>query len=103
VCPFRYFVALWITTSAPCSSGRKFTGVAKVESTSRASPSVLHNAAIGSRSITRSNGLVGVSTKIARVFFLRARFQVRDSSGPTNDTSMPNRPNSCANRRCTPP
>jgi len=77
--------------------------VAKVESTTRASPSVLHSVAIGSTSSTRIRGLVGVSTKIARVFFLSPRFQVRCSSGLTNDTSMPKRPNSCANNRCTPP
>src|SRR6266478_600850 len=29
VCPFRSFVAEWMTRSAPCSSGRKFTGDAK--------------------------------------------------------------------------
>jgi hypothetical protein len=31
--PPRYFVALWNTRSAPCSSGRKLTGVANVAST----------------------------------------------------------------------
>ncbi len=46
---------------------------------------------------------MGVSTKMARVFFLSPRFQVRGSSGFTNDTSMPKRPNSCANNRYTPP
>ena len=39
--PLRYLVALWITTSAPCSSGRKLIGEAKVESTISASPSAL--------------------------------------------------------------
>jgi hypothetical protein len=34
----RNFVAEWMTTSAPCSIGRKLIGLAKVESTTRARP-----------------------------------------------------------------
>ncbi len=103
VWPFKYFVALWITTSAPCSSRRKLTGEAKVESTSRASPSALHSVPMESMSRTRITGLVGVSTNTARVFFLSARFQDRDSRGLTKETSIPRRPNSWVNSRYTPP
>lgn len=38
LCPLRYFVVLCTTMSAPYSSGRRNTGVAKVESTPRYSP-----------------------------------------------------------------
>src|SRR6266545_635707 len=103
VWPFRYFVAEWMTRSAPCSSGRKFTGEANVESTSSASPSSLQMPATGSRSMTRINGLVGVSRNTARVVLRIAFFQVRDCVGFTNETSMPSFPNSSRNSRCTPP
>ena len=103
VCPLRYLVALWITMSAPCSSGRKLIGDANVESTRRASPSAFASVAIGSRSTTRISGLVGVSTNIARVFLRNASFQARERSGSTKVTSMPKRPNSSVNRRWTPP
>jgi hypothetical protein len=78
-------------------------GVANVESTTSASPSVLQSVATGSSSITRRSGLVGVSTKTARVFFLSPRFHLRESTGVTNDTSIPNRPNSCWNSLCVVP
>ena len=101
--PFRYFVALWITTSAPSSRGRKFIGVAKVESTSSAIPSDSASTASHSTSSSRISGLVGVSTKMARVFFRSLLRHSRRRSGFTNDTSMPNRLNSSRNSRRVPP
>ena len=83
LCPFRYLVALVMTTSAPCSIGRRLIGLAKVASTRRASPNSLVTCAIGPRSSTRSVGLVGVSTKIARVV-LRTDF--RQSRGWVGST-----------------
>ena len=65
--PFRYLVALVMTTSAPCSSGRKLIGLAKVESTRSARPCSFGHLGDGARSSTRISGLVGDSTKMARV------------------------------------
>ena len=83
LCPFRYLVALLIATSAPCSSGRKLIGLAKVASTSRARPNSLAIWATGTISTSRMSGLVGVSTKMARVAFRTERRQSRGWSGRT--------------------
>ncbi len=79
--PLRYLVALVMTTSAPCSSGRKLIGLAKVASTRRASPNSRATCASGARSSTRMTGLVGVSTKMARVVFRTERRQSRGCGG----------------------
>ena len=76
--PFRYLVALVMAMSAPCSSGRKLIGLAKVASTSSARPNSRATCATGARSTTRMSGLVGVSTKMARVAF---RTDFRHSRG----------------------
>jgi hypothetical protein len=76
-------VALVIATSAPCSNGRKFIGLAKVASTSRASPNSFATWATGIMSTSRRSGLVGVSTKMARVAFRTERRQSRGWSGRT--------------------
>ena len=83
LCPFRNFVALVMTMSAPCSSGRKFTGDAKVESTIRAMPWSCVTLAMAGTSITRSVGLVNASTKMARVLALTALRHARFMSGST--------------------
>jgi hypothetical protein len=70
------------------------TGVAKVASTSSANPSLRASVATGRRSITRTSGLVGVSTKIARVVLRIDLRQSRTLSGRTYDTSIPSRANS---------
>ncbi len=101
--PFRYFVALVMTTSAPCSMGRRLIGLAKVASTSRARPNSLVTCAIGARSMMRRVGLVGVSMKMARVDFRTDFRQSRCWVGSTYDTSMPNRPSSSSKSRRVPP
>ena len=57
--PPRYFVALWSTKSAPCSSGRRWIGVAAVESTT----TVAGCAAAASRSGIVRNGFDGASSQ----------------------------------------
>ena len=60
--PEMYFVALWTTTSAPSSSGRCSSGVAKVASTATAAPAAWAPSISRSSSATPISGLVGVST-----------------------------------------
>ena len=59
-----YFVVLCMTKSAPNSRGRKNTGVANVESTPKIRLRSLAIFPTASRSVTFSNGLVGVSAQI---------------------------------------
>jgi hypothetical protein len=102
-CPLRNFVALCTTTSAPHSIGRRFTGLANVESTTSATPVSLAMWLIGRRSTTRHVGFTGDSTKMTRVS-RRIRFrQPRVSNGFTKVTSIPICPSSCWSRRCVPP
>jgi hypothetical protein len=102
-CPFRYLVPEWMTTSAPCSSGRKFTGLANVESTTRARPISFVRYEMGRMSSTRDVGLIGDSMKTARVS-LRSRLRhPRGSNGSTSVTSMPLAVNSSVRSRCVPP
>ena len=61
-CPFRYFVAECITMSAPHSSGRQFTGVATVLSTSTFAPAAWATSQIAGRSATARFGFESVST-----------------------------------------
>jgi hypothetical protein len=96
-------VALWITTSAPCSSGRKFTALANVESTTSATPASRVSALSGRRSSTRVVGFTGLSTNSARVLGRRRRRQPRVCAGSTNVVSMPSCASSRANRACEPP
>jgi hypothetical protein len=92
-----------MTRSAPCSSGRKFTGEANVESTISASPSALHSVATGSRSITRSNGFVGVSRNTIFVFALIALRTLSTFAVSTYVNSSPNFSSTRLNRRYEPP
>ncbi len=55
-------MAEWTTMSAPSSSGRCSSGVAKVLSTTRYAPAAWAAAAIAGMSATSSAGLVGDST-----------------------------------------
>ena len=103
VWPLRYLVTLWMTTSAPCSSGRKLMGEANVESTSSGTPRSLVSRLSQSRSSSRMMGLVGVSTKMARVFLRQRERQSRRLSGLTNETSIPSRFRSSVNSRRVPP
>ena len=57
--PPRYFVALWSTKSAPCSIGRRWIGVAAVESTTTRAGC----AAAASRSGIVRNGFDGASSQ----------------------------------------
>ena len=56
-----------------------------------------------STSSTRITGLVGVSTKMARVFLRSLARQSRRLSGLTNETSMPSRAKSSVKSRRVPP
>ena len=102
-CPLRDLVALVMTTSAPCSRGRKLIGDAKVLSTSSANPYSLAIEATGTGSTTRITGLVGDSKKMARVVFRMARRQARGWVGSTYVTAIPNRSSSSSNNRRVPP
>ncbi len=57
-----YFVALWTTMSAPSSSGRWSSGVAKVLSTTSTQPGA-RAAAAAAMSETATSGLLGVSSQ----------------------------------------
>jgi hypothetical protein len=96
-------VALVITTSAPCSSGRKLIGLAKVASTSSASPNSFATCASGARSRMRITGLVGVSTKMARVVLRTDLRHRRGCPGSTKVTSIPSRTSSSPKSRRVPP
>ena len=103
LCPFRYFVALVITTSAPCSSGRKLIGLAKVASTRSARPCSRAAWATADTSSTRITGFVGVSMKIARVVRRTEPRQFLGWSGSTYVTSIPSRPSSSSKSLRVPP
>ena len=60
--PFRYFVVLWVTRSAPNSIGRWMYGLANVLSTTSFAPCRWASSAAARRSVIRITGLVGVST-----------------------------------------
>ena len=60
--PFRYFVVLWTTRSAPNSIGRCTYGLANVLSTTSRTSWRCASSAAAARSVSRITGLVGVST-----------------------------------------
>jgi hypothetical protein len=60
--PFRNFVMLWRTMSAPCSSGRWRTGLQKVLSTQSRASCAWAISAARARSVISMVGFVGVST-----------------------------------------
>ena len=92
-----------MTTSAPCSTGLRFTGLANVESTTSATPASLVIDATGRRSSTRQLGLTGVAMKPARVCLRSAVFQARVSTGSTSETSIPRDANSSVRSVRVPP
>ena len=61
--PFRYLVVEWITASAPHSIGRWSAGDMKVLSATTSAPARLACRQTASRSVIRSSGLLGVSTR----------------------------------------
>jgi hypothetical protein len=65
--PLRYFVVLWVTRSAPSGIGRCTAGLANVLSTTSRRPCFRAISAVFAMSVSRSTGLVGVSTNTIRV------------------------------------
>ena len=86
-------VALWKTTSKPATSGRKFTGEAKVLSMTVTIPSRFPKSATWSSRPTRISGLVIVSTRKTLVRSVRAASQV---SGRPASTKLNDQPRSAA-------
>ena len=72
-----------MTMSAPSSIGRRYTGVANVESTAREIPASLAIADIASMSVIFSNGFDGVSTQS---IFVSGRIAWRTVSGRAEST-----------------
>ncbi len=101
--PFRYFVALCMTSSKPCSAGRKLTGVAKVASIVETRPRRFANAATAGRSITRSSGFVIASQWTSRVVGRTSRSQLPGSSGSRKSCSIPSAARSFVTSSCVPP
>ena len=88
--PPRYFVAEWMTTSAPHSIGRRRNGVAMVLSTTSGTPTSCATPATPSMSSSSALGLAIVSPKNALVFGLTAaRHASRFVWSSTKVTSMP--------------
>ena len=73
LCPFRYFVVLWVTRSAPNSIGRWMYGLANVLSTTSRMPCRCARSAAARKSVSVMIGLVGVSTNSMRVAGVMAR------------------------------
>src|SRR5207253_8706327 len=69
-CPFKYFVAEWITMSKPDSIGRWIQGVAKVLSETLMIFFSRAIFAMASMSMIFSSGLLGVSIQTMRVLDL---------------------------------
>ncbi|MBT9134286.1 MAG: hypothetical protein DDT38_01017 [Firmicutes bacterium] len=88
-CPFKYFVRLSITRSAPHSLGRQSTGLAKVLSTISGMPKPRLTAARRDKSATFIRGLEIVSTKISLVLGRMASSTLATFSASTKVTSMP--------------
>ncbi len=82
--PPRNFVELWMTRSAPSSSGRCSTGLAKVLSTATIAPAPCTSSLTASRSTMRSSGLVGDSSHTNRVRSVIAAAIASRSVGSTD-------------------
>ena len=82
-----YFVMLWISRSAPCLSGYRQIGPAKVASTLIRAPALCAISPIASISLIPVVGLPGVSTWIRRVFGLTAARTASVSVVSSNVTS----------------
>src|SRR5437660_8449166 len=100
-CPPRYLVVECTTKSAPCSSGRWLTGVAKVLSTATSAPP--RRATTPATSTTLSSGLVGLSTQIRRVSAFSAPATASRSVWSTRSYLRPQRLSTLSTSRNVPP
>ena len=87
--PPRYFVELCTTRSAPSSSGRCSTGLAKVLSTATSAPAPCTSSLTASRSTMRRSGLVGDSSQTRRV---RSVIAAAIASGSVGSTAVKREP-----------
>jgi hypothetical protein len=89
--PPRYFVALWITPSAPRSSARWLYGAANVESMMTFTPRSCAMRQTSGTSATRRYGFVGDSVKKSFVFGRIASASLPLSPGSMTVVSTPQR------------
>ena len=88
--PSRYFVAEWITRSAPSANGSWSAGVQKQLSTASSAPERFATSASAAMSAISVSGFEGVSRNRSRVDGRTARRHASASAPSTNVVSTPN-------------
>ena len=101
--PFKYFVALCITTSTPSEIGCWLIGLANVLSMTEVMPRLRQTRATAAMSTHRNVGLMGDSNQTSFVLLVTMRSRLANSSMETNRAVMPNFGKRSAMRCSVPP